>query len=113
MEDRHPSSRREAPERLPSDVVELTAARLRVLGKAKSIALLDALRGGEATVQDLADEVGLAHQNTSHHLAALWREGIVSRRAEGPSTLYALEDWGAWWVVEQIAGLMASPGEQD
>jgi Predicted transcriptional regulators len=101
---RGPQSREPLPER----VVELTAQRLRVMAKAKRIALLEALGAGEAGVQELADRVGLAHQNASHHLALLWRAGILSRRSEGAMTLYAIDDWSAWWVVEQIAGWVQS-----
>jgi DNA-binding transcriptional ArsR family regulator len=90
-------------EPLSERVVELTAGRLRVIAKAKSIALLEALNDGEAGVQELADQVGLAHQNASHHLTLLWQAGIVSRRSEGTTTLYTIDDWSAWWVVEQIA----------
>jgi DNA-binding transcriptional ArsR family regulator len=90
-------------EPLPERVVEMTAQRLRVLGKAKSIALLEALNDGEAGVQELADHVGLAHQNVSHHLTLLWQAGILSRRSEGTMSIYAIEDWSAWWVIEQIA----------
>jgi DNA-binding transcriptional ArsR family regulator len=84
-------------------VVELTAERLRVMAEANRIALLDALNGGEAGVQELADYVGLPHQAASHHLALLWRAGIVSRRRLGSLTLYSVSDWSGWWVIEQIA----------
>lgn len=90
-------------EPLPEEVVELTAQRLRVMAKAKRIALLEALNEGEAGVQELADRVGLPHQNASHHLTLLWQAGILSRRREGSMTLYTVTDWSAWWVVEQIA----------
>ena len=90
-------------EPLPEEVVELTAQRLRVMAKAKRIALLEALNEGEAGVQELADRVGLPHQNASHHLTLLWQAGILSRRPEGSMTLYTVTDWSAWWVVEQIA----------
>ena len=73
------------------------------MAKAKRIALLEALNEGEAGVQELADRVGLPHQNASHHLTLLWQAGILSRRREGCMTLYTVTDWSAWWVVEQIA----------
>lgn len=88
---------------LAVEVVELTAQRLRVMAEPKRIALLEALDDGEAGVQELADRVGLPHQNASHHLGLLWREGILARRRQGPMTLYAVSDWSAWWVVQQIA----------
>jgi DNA-binding transcriptional ArsR family regulator len=106
---RGPKSR----EPLPEQVVELTAQRLAVMAKAKRIVLLEALGDGEAAVQELADRVGLAHQNASHHLALLSRAGILSRRSEGTMTLYAIDDWSAWWVVEQIAGWVQSCLEEE
>ena len=103
---------RAAREPLPGHIVELTAQRLGVMAKAKRIALLEALNNGEAGVQELADRVGLAHQNASHHLTLLWQAGILSRRSESTKTLYAIEDWSAWWVVEQIARwVQSSPDE--
>lgn len=105
----HPQPR----EPLPEEVVELTAQRLRVMAKAKRIVLLEALGDGEAGVQELADRVGLAHQNASHHLALLWQAGILKRRNEGTMTLYAVSDWSAWWVVEQIAGWVQSCLEEE
>ena len=96
---------------MSEEVAELTAERLRAIAKAKRIALLAALKDGEMGVQDLADRVGLAHQNASHHLAILFRAGILARRREGPMTFYAIEDWSAWWVIEQMADLVGSPVE--
>jgi len=93
-------------------LLELAAERLRLVAKAKRIALLEALSEGEAGVQELADCIGLAHQNASHHLALLWRAGILSRRCEGKKTFYAIEDWSAWWVVGQIVGLVRSSQEE-
>ena len=87
---------------LAPGVIETAAERLAIVAKSKRIALLDALNDGEAGVQELADRVGLTHQNASHHLCALWRAGVVSRRSEGAAALYSIEDWSAWWIVEQI-----------
>lgn len=92
--------------RMSEEVRSAVAERLRVLGKEKSVALMEALAEGEASVQELADRIGVAHQNASHHLAALRRAGIVGRRADGPTGIYAIEDWSAWWVIEQLAGLV-------
>lgn len=91
---------------LSADVRRATAERLRVLGKEKAIGLLEALSQGEASVQELADAIGVSHQNASHHLSLLRQAGIVDRRADGPTSIYAIEDWGAWWVIQQIAGLV-------
>jgi DNA-binding transcriptional ArsR family regulator len=81
----------------------MTAQRLRIMAEPNRIALLEVLNRGEAGVQSLADEVGLPHQNVSQHLGILHKAGLVSRRREGTMSLYAISDWSAWWVIEQIA----------
>ncbi|HEY5332314.1 MAG TPA: metalloregulator ArsR/SmtB family transcription factor [Solirubrobacterales bacterium] len=105
-------SKREARP-LGQAVVEATAARLRILGEAKRVALLEALAEGEASVQELADRIGVPHQNASHHLSLLRRAGVVGRRADGPTAVYAIEDWSAWWVIGQLAGTVGEEAERD
>jgi DNA-binding transcriptional ArsR family regulator len=100
---REPPECKKAPESLPSEVIELTAQRLRVMAEPTRISLLEALNTGEAGVQELADLVGLPHQTASHHLNLLWRSGLLARRRAGKVALYSVTDWSAWWVVEQIA----------
>lgn len=90
----------------------MTATRLKVIAKASRIALLEALNSGEAGVQELADRVGLPHQNASHHLTILWDAGILSRRRQWNTTLYSISDWSAWWVVEQIARWVQSAPDE-
>ena len=88
-------------------VAEQIASSLRILGDTKRIALLEALAtGGEASVQELADRISVSHQNASHHLSLLRRSGVIGRRVDGPTSMYAIEDWTAWWVVSQLAGLV-------
>lgn len=102
--DRDSSAGQSRPrEPLPDQVVELTARRLQVIAEPTRIALLEALNEGEAGVQELADRIGLPHQNASQHLTRLYQAGIVERRRSGTASLYAIADWTAWWVVEQIA----------
>ncbi|HWC47571.1 MAG TPA: metalloregulator ArsR/SmtB family transcription factor [Solirubrobacterales bacterium] len=89
--------------RLNAEAIELTAARLRVIGDPVRISLLEALNEGEGAVCDLAERVDLPHKNASHHLLALHQASILARRREGKLTLYSIADWSAWWVVDQIA----------
>jgi ArsR family transcriptional regulator len=95
---------------LSAEVRRSTAERLRVLGKEKAIGLVEALSRGEASVQELADAIGVSHQNASHHLALLRQAGMVERRVDGPTSIYAIDDWGAWWVIRQIAGIVIEQG---
>lgn len=90
-------------EPLPRDIIDLTAQRLRVLADPTRIALLDLLNDGEAGVQEMADVVGIHHQIASRHLAVLHQAGVLVRKRQGRMTLYAVSDWSAWWLIEQIA----------
>jgi DNA-binding transcriptional ArsR family regulator len=91
------------PTPLAPEAIEATSMRLRVIADPVRLALLEALRGGEGSVADLAEQTGLPHQNASHHLLALHQAGILARRREGKLALYSILDWSAWWVVEQLA----------
>lgn len=93
---------------LSDPIVELVAARLRLLGQPVRVRLIDRLdRVGEAHVQQLADELGATQQNASKHLTALWRSGVLARRHEGRVTVYWLADREAWNVAERTAATIA------
>lgn len=100
-------------EPLPRQLVESIADLLWAVAEPNRIALLDALNTEEAGVQELADRVGLPHQNASHHLSLLWRAGILRRRRLGNMNLYAIENWTAWWAVQQIARELGSGAESE
>lgn len=96
---------------LGAEAIEMTASRLRVIADPVRIALLEALNGGEGAVWDLAEQVDLPHKNVSHHLLALYQAGILSRRRVGKIVFYAVADFSAWWVVEQLARSVESAPE--
>ncbi len=98
---------------LGTEAIELTALRLRVIADPVRIALLEALNGGEGAVWDLAEQVDLPHKNVSHHLLALYQAGVLSRRRVGKIVLYAVADFSAWWVVEQLARSVETAPEDD
>lgn len=96
-----------------AEAIELTASRLRIVADPARIALLEALNASEGAVCDLAEQVDLPHKNVSRHLLALHQVGTLSRRREGRQVLYAMADWSAWWVVEQLArSVEAALGEE-
>lgn len=64
------------PRPLPDALVELIAERFRAIGEPTRIRMLDHLRQGEASVQDLALALGSSQQNVSKHLALLQRAGV-------------------------------------
>ena len=97
------ASRRVPTQGLSDDAIELIAARLRVIAEPNRIRILGLLNDGDATVQEITDQLMTTHQNVSKHLGVLYQAGMVSRRKEGISVRYALVDWTGWWLVEQMA----------
>jgi ArsR family transcriptional regulator, virulence genes transcriptional regulator len=66
----------------------------KVLTDPKRLMVLDALRGGERSVGDLAAALGVALPNASQHLAVLRSAGLVDGRRVGTSVLYRLAEPG-------------------
>ncbi len=93
-----------SPTPLPDPVVELVARRFRVLGEPMRIRILERLRGGEQTVQELTDAINASQQNVSKHLNILLDAGLVARRKEGTSALYAIADDSVFALCENVCG---------
>jgi DNA-binding transcriptional ArsR family regulator len=89
---------------LPDDLVELIAERFRALGEPTRIKLLDRLREREATVLELAAELGTTQQNASKHLLLLQRTGLVARRKEGNFSYYRIADQSVYRLCEAVCG---------
>jgi DNA-binding transcriptional ArsR family regulator len=96
---------------LPDDLIELIAQRFRVLGDPMRIKLLDLLRHGEASVQDLAARTGTSQQNVSKHLGVLRQGGIVGRRRVGNYAYYSIADEGVFALCEDVCGSLAEQFE--
>jgi DNA-binding transcriptional ArsR family regulator len=92
------------PHPLPDDLVELIARRFRVLGEPMRIKLLDRLREGEATVNELTEALGASQQNVSKHLTVLADAGILGRRKVGTHVHYRIVDDGVFGLCEQVCG---------
>lgn len=80
------------------------AERLAVLGQVVRLRLVEQLASGGATPQELADTLGLTQQNVSKHLQILHRNGLVTRRPEGSSVIYALRDGSTVRLLEDVVG---------
>jgi DNA-binding transcriptional ArsR family regulator len=91
-------------DKLSDPLVELIAQRFRVLGEPMRIKLLDSLRDGESTVQELQRATGASQQNVSKHLGVLLAAGLVSRTKEGTSSRYAIADPGVFELCDQVCG---------
>jgi DNA-binding transcriptional ArsR family regulator len=98
------SSDSSVPHPLPEPLVELIAARFRVLAEPMRIKLLDRLRDGDATVLELQHAVGASQQNVSKHLGVLLNAGMVARTKQGTSSLFSIADPGVFELCEQVCG---------
>lgn len=59
------------------------AERFRILSDPTRLRILDVLREGEATVQQLTERIGGTQQNVSKHLQQLRAAGVVDVRRDG------------------------------
>jgi DNA-binding transcriptional ArsR family regulator len=94
------------PTPVPDELVELIARRFRVLAEPLRIKLLDRLREGEASVNELAAALGATQQNVSKHLTLLAEAGIVGRRKQGTHVYYRIVDEGVLELCEQVCGTL-------
>ena len=92
------------PHPLPDDLAELIARRFRLLAEPTRVKLLDRLRDGEATVNELSEELGASQQNVSKQLAMLADAGILARRKERNHVYYRIADEGVFALCDQICG---------
>jgi DNA-binding transcriptional ArsR family regulator len=92
------------PRPLPDPLVDLIAHRFRVLGEPMRIKLLDRLREGPATVQDLQEAIGASQQNVSKHLGVLTLAGLVTREKQGNFVQYEIADTGVFRMCEEVCG---------
>ena len=91
-------------EPLPDPLIDLIAARFRVLAEPTRIKILDRLRSGPATVRELAAVTGSSQQNISKHLNLLHSVAMVSRERDGNSVRYASSDPGVYELCDQVCG---------
>jgi DNA-binding transcriptional ArsR family regulator len=64
------------------------------LGDPNRRAILTLLRGGERSVQELADELPISRPAVSRHLRLLKSAGLVSETPAGTRRIYRLQDEG-------------------
>ncbi len=85
----------------------------KALASGRRAEIVDVLAQGERSVEEVAEELGQSVANTSHHLRALARAGLVRTRREATRIFYSLASdrvaslWGALRDVaaEHVAGI--------
>ena len=78
----------------------------RALASGRRAEIADLLAQGERPVEQIAGEIGQSVANTSHHLRAMARAGLVTTRRDGTRIFYALASdrvAGLWSALTQVA----------
>ena len=78
----------------------------RALASGRRAEMVDVLAQGERSVEELAEEIGQSVANTSHHLRALVRAGLLTSRREGTRIFYRLASdqvTGFWGALRDVA----------
>ena len=96
------------PHPIPDELAELIARRFRVLGDPMRVRLLDQLRDGELSVNELAERLAAGQQNVSKHLALLADAGMLARRKDGNRVYYRISDDGIFDLCDQVCGSLQS-----
>jgi rhodanese-related sulfurtransferase/predicted transcriptional regulator len=79
----------------------------KAVGSGRRAEIVDVLAQGERSVEEVAGEIGHSVANTSHHLRALARAGLVTTRREGTRIIYALAGERVvdlWAAMRDVAG---------
>jgi DNA-binding transcriptional ArsR family regulator len=92
------------PHPLPDPLVELLAQRFRVLGEPMRIRIVDALRDGPLTVNELTVRLGGTQQNVSKHVGVLAQAGVVDRERAGNHVRCSIVDATVFELCEIVCG---------
>jgi DNA-binding transcriptional ArsR family regulator len=93
-----------------ADIREMYALHARLckaIADPKRLLILDALRDGELSVGELAEELGLSQPNTSQHLAILRERNVVTTSRAGNTIYYSLNSRKVLDAVDLLRSFMA------
>ncbi len=86
------------------ELLDLVADRFKALSDRARLSLLQALRGGPLTVNELVEATSMGQANVSRHLALLHTNGLVSRERDGVYVRYQLADRDVLKLCELVCG---------
>ncbi len=84
-----------------NDLFDGFAEVAKALGNGRRAEIVDVLAQGERSVDEIASEIDQSVANTSHHLHALTRAGLLTSRRDGTRVIYGL-------ASERVSGLWAA-----
>ena len=78
--------------KLNRDALEKIATNFRALAEPTRLAILQELKAGPKTVNELVDAIGLSQANVSKQLSVLRDAGFLGRAQRGTQAFYSIED---------------------
>jgi DNA-binding transcriptional ArsR family regulator len=97
---------------VPQEVVQQVAEYFSILSEPMRLRILNLLREGEKCVQELVEATATSQANVSKHLKVMLQAGILSRRSEGTSAYYKVEDELIFELCNLVCDRLATRIEQ-
>lgn len=97
-----------ANKRMGPELLDLVADRFKALSDRARLSLLQEMRAGALTVNELAAATEMGQANVSRHLAVLFANGLVSRERDGVFVRYQLADRDVLTLCELVCGRLES-----
>lgn len=100
------------PDTTPTEVVQQVAEYFSVLSEPTRLRILNVLREGEKCVQELVEATSTSQANVSKHLKVMVQAGILTRRTEGTSAFYKVDDELIYELCNLVCDRLATRIEQ-
>ncbi len=89
------------------EMYALHARLCKAIADPKRLLILEALRHGERSVGEIAEELGFSQPNTSQHLAILRDRNVVTTSRAGNTIYYALNSTKVIEAIDLLRAFMA------
>jgi len=97
---------------VPQEVVQQVAEYFSILSEPMRLRILNLLRDGEKCVQELVEATQTSQANVSKHLKLMLQAGILTRRSEGTSAYYKVQDELIFELCNMVCDRLATRIEQ-
>lgn len=89
------------------EIHELHARLCKAIADPKRLLIINELRHGAMTVNELAEALEMSQSNTSQHLAVLRDRGVVVVERDGPHSYYSLRSKKVVKAIDLLREFMA------
>ena len=97
---------------IPQEVMLQVSEYFSILSEPMRLRILNLLQDEEKCVQELVDATETSQANVSKHLKVMLQAGILTRRSEGTSAYYGIEDPLIFELCNLVCNRIAARLEQ-